>query len=389
METTNTAASRRPRVLLVANYRPGTGFAWWLMENFWVQFTEVARERGWDVLLSYPTDGPIPEVIRSAGIPTITLPFPGRTLRDLWRAVGLVRAQNIRCVYFTDRRFSRLAYAFLRLAGVRIIINHDHTPGDRPPVGGVKGAVKWLLRRLPMIGCDLQICVSPLIRERAIVNVKVPPDRITVVQNGIEPIQCSGDPTYLHQMFGLPESAAVCISAGRAHHYKRIDFMIEVARLCVDEYGLDDLFFVFCGDGPDMERLIKLKNAAGLEDRFIFGGYRKDLESMLCSANLAIHPSRGEAFSLAILEYMSASLPVVVPGLPSVSQAVEDEVTGFVYEDGSADDAARAVRRLARDRSLRERLGRAGEEVVRKSYSLDSMNERFRSVVEASLENVE
>lgn len=381
-------SSGQPRVLLVGNYSPDAGFAWWLMENFWVQFTEVARARGFEPLLVYPHEGPIPESIREADIPTLTLRFPGRGPRELWRAVRLIRSRRVRCIYLTDRDFWRPAYGLLRAAGARVIVNHDHTPGDRPPIRGVGGLVKAVLRRFRPATCDLQICVSPLIRERAIHNARIPSGRVVVVQNGIEPVECDGDRSYAHRAFGLPDDATICISAGRAHRYKRIDFMIEVARLCVVEHGLDDLFFLFCGDGPDMQRLQGLARDAGLEDRFLFGGYREDVPRLLCSADMAIHPSKGEAFSLAIVEYMSAGLPVVVPDLPSVSQAIQDGLTGLVYPDGHAEEAARGIIRLARDRAMRERLGKAASADARSRYSLESMNQRFRDVVGGVLDSI-
>jgi glycosyltransferase involved in cell wall biosynthesis len=106
-------------------------------------------------------------------------------------------------------------------------------------------------------------------------------------------------------------------------------------------------------------------------------GRRDDVDDLMRSSAMAIHPSRGEAFSLAILEYMRAALPVVVPDVPSVRQAVEHEVTGLVYRDGDIDGAARAIARIAQDRALAIRLGTRGAERVRTTYSLLETNRQF------------
>ena len=47
----------RQTLLLVANYKPDVGYAWWLMENFWVQAAEIGRARGLAPLLVYPEPG--------------------------------------------------------------------------------------------------------------------------------------------------------------------------------------------------------------------------------------------------------------------------------------------------------------------------------------------
>lgn len=374
-------ARRGQSVLLVANYRPDVGYAWWLMENFWLEFAAVARARSLEPIIAYPLPGVVPQSIRDAGIPTIVEPFPGKGIAGLIRSLRFVRARRVRCIYFTDRGFTSFRYALFRLLGVQLIINHDHTPGDRPPINGLKGLLKYFWRRIVFMSCDLQLSVSPLMRERAIVNARIPRSRAIVVQNGIEPIECRGGRSYAHRIFGIPNDAHICITVGRAHPYKRIDFVIEVARRCIVERGAKNLFFLHCGDGPDIKRLRGLVEQAGLGERFILAGKRSDVRELLCSADIAIHAARGEAFSLAVLEYMSAGLALLVPEVASVRQAVRDGKTGIVYPDGDADAAAQAILTLLQNPEFRKRLGAAAADEVRERFSSSAMNRAFRAVI--------
>jgi len=208
---------------------------------------------------------------------------------------------------------------------------------------------------------------------------------VVVVQNGIEPLECSRDRSYLHRALGVPANKRVCISVGRASPYKRIDFIIEVARQCLEDAARPDIVFVHCGDGPDLDRLRKLALDAGISDRFFFAGRRSDVRQMLCASDFAIHASRGEAFSLAILECMSAGLAVLVPDIPSVAQAIRNKHTGMVYPDGDASAAARLLCDLTCDPVASQRLGAAAAEEVRRHYSLRGMNEQFRVVTRNAL----
>jgi glycosyltransferase involved in cell wall biosynthesis len=370
-------------VLMVANYEPDVGFAWWLMDNFWVQLAKLSHMNGLHACIAYPTSGRVPDSIREARIETLIQKIPGEGVLGLWRTYRFVRSRRVRLVYFTDRPFSSLGYLVLRIAGVRVIINHDHTPGDRPAVGGPKGWLKRLWRRVAWVGCDLQICVSPLVRQRSIDNARIPGRRLAVVQNGIKPLKCGRDREYARRVLGLPPGTAICITVARADPYKRIDFVIEVARRCTSLRNRDDIVFVFCGDGPDMDRLRGLAGQASLGDRFVFAGRRKDVREILCSADLALHPSRGEAFSLAVLEYMSAGLAVLVPDIPTVCQAVRNGETGVVFPDGDAEFVTDRVCRLVDDPEERSRLGRNASRTANDDYSLEGMNDQFRAVLSA------
>jgi glycosyltransferase involved in cell wall biosynthesis len=385
METTSTSLgvvqSTRQTTLCVANYRPDVGFAWWLMEHFWIELSQMSRAAGLEPLLLYPEGGPIPKSIREAGIPVMIHAFPGRGLSALVKSLAFVRSRKVRLIYFTDRKFSSFAYALFRLAGVKFIVNHDHTPGDRPPVRGLKALAKGLWRRFYPTGCDLQLCVSALIHDRAISHSRIPARRVAVVQNGIEPVNCTGDRYYAHHQFGLPNHKTICITVGRANPYKRIDFIVEVARRCVFEHGADNLVFVHCGDGPDLERLRSRISTAGLDGKFVLAGKRSDIRALLCSADIAIHAAQGEAFSLAIVEYMSAGLAVLVPDIPTVCQAIRDGDTGMIYPDGNSEAAAKLLIKLVADSDLRDVLGSNASAEVRRKYTLDAMNRSFRQIM--------
>jgi glycosyltransferase involved in cell wall biosynthesis len=375
----------RETLLMVGNYRPDVGFAWWLMEHFWIELAKLGREHGLEPLIAFPETGQLPEGILNARIETTIQPFPGRGFSALAQAARLVRSRRVRFIYFTDRGFTSLAYCLFRLLGVRVILNHDHTPGDRPAIGGIKGFLKAAWRRLPLLSCDLQICVAPIIQERAIRNARIPAHRTATVQNGIEPVTCGDDRSYAHREFGFPPDALICVNVGRAHPYKRIDFFIEVARICILERGLDRLHFLHCGDGPDLDRLKRLAADAGIASRVVFAGRRTDIPEILCSATFALHPARGEAFSLAIVEYMSASLAVLVPDVPSVRQAITDGVDGLVYSDGNAEDASERIAAMLSEPERLRSIQASASCKVREHFTLARMTQQFTSLAQAQL----
>ena len=71
------------------------------------------------------------------------------------------------------------------------------------------------------------------------------------------------------------------------------------------------------------------------------------------------------------MEAMSAGLPVVASAISGIPELVEDGVSGLLVPPRDAAAIARALRRLAADPALRERLGRAGRNRVLAEFDLE------------------
>ena len=358
------------------------------MENFWIRLSHLAGKHGLRTIIAYPTEGKLPEHIQQAGIETVIQDFPGSGWRQLLQCIRFLRRNSIRVIYFTDRYFSYWRYLAYRLAGVKVLVNHQHTLGAVPPAPGFRRWLRYFWRQVGPMSCDLQICVSPLVRQMAVQRAFLPEAKSAVVQNAIAPIAPRTGSRYAQCRFSIPENKRVCITVGRADPLKRIDFFIEVARHVVKTTGLDDVFFLHCGDGPELSRLDALVRDSGLSGHFLLCGYCADVPDLLCSSDIAFHSSRSEAFSLAILEYMSAGLPVLVPDIPTACQAVQDGETGLIYRDGDVVHAAELLVRLLEDAGLRRRMGGAARETVNEKYSIDRMNESFDKLMEPWLARV-
>lgn len=356
-------------LLLVANYRPDVGYAWWLMERFWVLLAEEAARSGRRTLLAYPETGIVPASIVASPIEVVTLSVPtsGKVGPDV---TGFLREQQVAAMYFTDRPYRSLAYLQYRRAGVNAIVTHDHTPGDRPRTGGMRGAIKAMVNRLPLITADRVIALSPLMRARAIENGRVPADRVTVVTNGIDPIDGpSNDRGTLRAELGLRADDIALVSVGRAHRYKGVHRILE-AVATARRNGARNLVFVHIGDGPHLEEFHQQAERLSLHDgacRFL--GARKDATRLLPAFDMAIHASDGEGFSLSILEYMRAGLATIVSDQPSVAQAITHEVTGLIFRRDDPGAAAACMQELANNPKRRQALGRTGQQSVADQYS--------------------
>ena len=157
------------------------------------------------------------------------------------------------------------------------------------------------------------------------------------------------------------------------------------------EKGLDDLIralewlpdvtLTLVGDGSERSRLERLTDELGLRERVTFAGWRADARAALAELDVLVLPSRSEALPLVLVEAMLAELPVVATDVGSVSEAVEDGVTGIILPSGSPRAIAEAVGGL-RDPERRRKLGRAGRARALERFSAAGAARTFEALYE-------
>jgi glycosyltransferase involved in cell wall biosynthesis len=367
-------------VLLVGNWPSDTGYAWWLMEAFWVAIATRYRRNGRKILLCYPKVNGVNPQLAAAGIEVLEFNFDVES--SAARLIEFVRQHDIHYIYLTDKKYVTATYARLKLAGVKGIIIHDHTPGERTRPVGLKRMLKTIAARVPGMAADAYVAVSPLVVDRFRQVACLPGATCHLATNGIDLEAFDAAPQVeIRAQLGLPADALVLVSCGRANYYKGIHHIIEAAALVVARHGAGRIIFLHCGDGPDLEAFQQMVRDRQLESSFRLLGRRTDVAGILKSADIAIHASEGEALSLAILEFMAARLPVVLPDSPTVAQTIEDQKSGLLYKPRDPVDLAAKLTRLIESAPLRASLGGQARLAVEERYTLrDTISALLRAL---------
>lgn len=95
---------------------------------------------------------------------------------------------------------------------------------------------------------------------------------------------------------------------------------------------------------------------------------RADLLQTLAASDVAVFPSRFEAFGIAALEAKICAKPVIVTSGSGFTDFCTDGEDSLMVEPGNAADLEKAILRLYEDKALRVRLG---EEAALRSEELD------------------
>lgn len=175
----------------------------------------------------------------------------------------------------------------------------------------------------------------------------------------------------------------VLLSCARLEEKNRFEEIIEVlpSLLAVNP----NLIWVVIGDGGARERLERLAVANNTRDNVIFLGEifeEEELAPWFLSSVILIHPG---AIGLTLLHAFSYGLPVVTHNNadhhgPEFS-AFKNNVTGYLYNEGSRVELARCIDRILTDDCIRGRMSSESKEVVLKDYNLNVMVNRFKSII--------
>lgn len=99
-----------------------------------------------------------------------------------------------------------------------------------------------------------------------------------------------------------------------------------------------------------------------IQDRIVLADYipQEDMASLYSSAEVFLFPSLYEGFGIPPLEAMACGTPVIVSGVSSLPEVVED--AGILVPPDDIENLAFQMQRLTRDRSLQKFYSRKGQE---------------------------
>jgi L-malate glycosyltransferase len=190
----------------------------------------------------------------------------------------------------------------------------------------------------------------------------VPDRKITVIHNGIPadrfPAEWSPPPT--------SEDLRICV-LGRVMPVKNINLALEsVAAIHCEGVAAR---LVVIGSGPEEDRLRARADELGISDRVDWMGYVDNPMDAISTCDICLLSSDSEGFPNTVVEYCAAGRPVVSTNVGGVREIIENGANGFLVPARDVVAMTSALRTLAHDQALREKMGRAGRELVEASFT--------------------
>ncbi|ACV62495.1 glycosyl transferase group 1 [Desulfofarcimen acetoxidans DSM 771] len=230
---------------------------------------------------------------------------------------------------------------------------------------------------------DRIISVSDALRQEIIDRTGLSPQLPVTVYNGIETGQFYfvQNKKQLRRELGLPPEGKLVGTVARLSAQKGVSYLIK-AIPHISEKGVR---FVITGDGPLREELESLAKQLNLQEAVIFTGARNDIPNLLAALDVFVMPSVTEGLSIAILEAMASSLPVVASRVGGIPEIVREGVTGILVPSRDEKALAKAVSELLNNEEKASSMGMAARQQVELNYSASAMGSRVAELYREAL----
>lgn len=167
------------------------------------------------------------------------------------------------------------------------------------------------------------------------------------------------------------ERAVVFCSTSRLVGYKGISELVGAFQKFSPKTNVR-LWLV--GDGPDQATF---EAQAGGDKRIIFWGHQDQPLQFLAAADVFVHPTHHEGFSLSIVEATMLGKPLIVTDVGG-NPEIADETNAILVATKSVQELFEAMQRLQGDESLRRKLAHGARQKFEQGFDFHKIvKERF------------
>ena len=266
-----------------------------------------------------------------------------------------------------------------RFAGVPVRIGSHH--------GYIEGAPNWRTRLHGwMVNHGFAHClvaVSEQVYRIAIEKEKIQPEKIKVILNGIKFIRAEKPLTEirarLRAELGLSPEDFVYLSVGRVTLQKGHTYLLDAVPKVLERYP-GNTIFIIAGEGHLRENLERKTVDLGIDSVVNFLGTRSDIPDLLFLADVFVLPSLWEGLPLALLEAMSAGLPIVATRVEGVETVIKHGENGYLIRPKDITALASALIEIRGDDAARNQFGNSNRDLVLREYTIEKMCTQYEEL---------
>jgi len=160
------------------------------------------------------------------------------------------------------------------------------------------------------------------------------------------------------------------VTVGRLINRKRIDMLVEAFSEILPSIRAS---LIIAGSGPNKKTLMSLVEKKNIKESITFTDqiYKSEITKILIEADIFVLPSDSEGMSNALLEAMSASLPVLVANIPANQSLISNAENGILFDDYLS--MRDSLLNLCQNEELRKKLGKNAKDLILKKYSFNKI----------------
>ena len=248
---------------------------------------------------------------------------------------------------------------------------------------GANGLMRILLKFIEFIICNLSTHIRPASQKNLDYSVSeglYNRNKARIIGNGgtigvdLNKFDISKKAIYeaeVYNKFPQLRDKLVFVFIGRPNNDKGCRELIEAfTKLSKEKDGL--MLMMICDEDDEIPYYLK-----GLENRadVVFTGFTKEVYKYLSAADVHVHPSYREGFSMVIQESMAMGLPVITTDIPGPSEVIEANVTGILVEPRSVCSLYNGMKIMISDHERMIKMGLAGRKRCEMLFNRERMLE--------------
>jgi glycosyltransferase involved in cell wall biosynthesis len=281
--------------------------------------------------------------------------------------VRLIDARHIDLLHlhgYGATTFGRLAAA---ARGLPVVL-HEHANLTATP---------WYQKiadRLLSRYTDVAIAVSRSTAAFVVGQRQLPADLVRVVYLGapvdeFSRVRPAEEVEAVRREIGAARGDVIVGSVTRLHDSKGNAYLVDAARLVLD--ARPAARFVVFGEGPLRPALEEQAATLGLGDRFLFGGFVRDVGRVLNAFDLSVFPSLWEGTPLTVFEALAAGRPIVATDADGLVDVLTDRHDALIVPRRDSRALADRIIELIDRPDERQRLG-ANARVTARQYDINA-----------------
>lgn len=228
------------------------------------------------------------------------------------------------------------------------------------------------------------VTVSEYVR-RHLAGLGIAEERLAAVPTGVDLSRFDPDAAAgtLRQELGLDANAPLVGTAAILRLKKGHHVLLEAIPKVLE--AVPRAIFVFAGDGPQHENILKSIRQKGLQAQVLLLGLRRDIPNVLKSIDLFVLPTLEEALGTAFVEAMAMKKPVIGSRVGGVPEVIDEGRNGLLVDPGDPAGLAAAIIRLLQNPELARAMGERGRAIAATEFSVERMCLRMQALYQGLL----
>jgi len=289
-------------------------------------------------------------------------------LRQINNLLSLTKNKKAEIIHTFFEKSEVMGWLAVRLSGIPVWIT------SRRDLGFKRKRIYDIIFRMTSKDCKKCIANCNAVREQAIQQENLPPEKIEVIYNGLdlsEYQQTFKNKSLREELGFVNGTLLVGLIANFNFEIKGHSYFLQATKSVLEK--VPETEFLLVGEGPLRNRYEEMARKLGVKEKVHFLGKRSDIPAILSNLTVSVLSSTSEGLSNVILESMAAGKPVVATNVGGSKEMVADGLTGYLIPPADPSAMAMAIINLLNNPDEAKVMGAAGNKIVKEKFTIEAM----------------